>query len=430
MGGQAFASLRPPLPTPRMPPEIYDQVLKSAHALLHQHYSHVDSPIEAPGKSTYGDVDILLFGPLDASFDPAATHVLTVAENIAQLLGAKKWIRENTNLLNFAIPWPPQGNGDSDEKYIQLDIHICHSQKVFQWELFHKAHGDLWNILGSTIRRFGITVNNNGLFLRIPEIEAYDRKKSMVLLTDQPSEILEFLGLEEDDWWKPFKSREAMFEYAAGCRMFYVKEAKSDNELEGDVIVETGDTEGQEGGAEGKKKLKHNDRQRMEKRPIFKEWIDEFIPKCREEGRLGNTKVTREEIRDDAFEKFGVKENYETKKIDWVLIRHRDDLWREVIKGCVPEEVEPGLRAASIRTLKSVIMECEPFDGEVVLASQTDKAGFYDVEEVRKFVTNNWQRAGEIGWARQQARALETMKLKAAKKAEESNKKKVEVEEG
>jgi len=68
---------------------------------------------------------------------------------------------------------------------------------------------------------------------------------------------------------------------------------------------------------------------------------------------------------------------------------------------------------------------------ELVLASQTDEAGFYDVEEVRKFVTNNWQRAGEIGWARQQARALETMKLKAAKKAEESNKKrKVEVEEG
>jgi hypothetical protein len=35
---------------------------------------------------------------------------------------------------------------------------------------------------------------------------------------------------------------------------------------------------------------------------------------------------------------------------------------------------------------------------------------------VRAFVTANWKEAGEIGWARQQQRALEGMKAKAEKK--------------
>jgi hypothetical protein len=81
-----------------------------------------------------------------------------------------------------------------------------------------------------------------------------------------------------------------------------------------------------EGGEEGKKKLKHNDRQRMAKRPIFNEWITEFIPKLREEGDYSEAKVTREEIRDEAFEKFGVKEEYETRLKEWKLVRHKEGM--------------------------------------------------------------------------------------------------------
>lgn len=322
--------------------------------------------------------------------------------------------------MNFAIPWPREAGEDADgagrERFVQLDVHVCASERAMRWGVFHAAHGDLWNILGSTIRRFGLTVNDRGMFLRIPEIELYDRKKSMVFLTDEPSRIIEFLGLREESWWKPFGSREEMFKYAACCRMFWVKETTDDGEAEGDVVAEVRDFEGQEGGVEGKKKLKHNDRQRMSKRPIFKEWIDDYIPKCRREGNLGNDKITRDEIRDDAFEQFGIQEEYESRQKDWLLIRHKDDLWRDVIKGGVPADVEPQFRAASIKTLKLVIMEGEEFDGAVPDASRTNDEGFYDRKVVTRFVKENWKRAGEIGWARQQARALESMKMKSAKK--------------
>jgi hypothetical protein len=46
---------------------------------------------------------------------------------------------------------------------------------------------------------------------------------------------------------------------------------------------------------------------------------------------------------------------------------------------------------------------------------------------VKKFVTENWKRAGEIGWAKQQVRAMEIMKVKEAKKEEENKRRKLDV---
>ena len=277
--------------------------------------------------------------------------------------------------MNFAIPWP--GSSDSskrkEERFVQIDIKICPTLKILEWELFHSAHGDLWNILGSTVRKFGLTVNNMGMYLRIAEIEAKDRKKSMILLTDEPGRILKFLGLEEEPWWKEFGSREEMFEYAARCRMFWVKDLGEESEggSPTEKTFEITTLEGQEGGDEGKKKLKHNDRQRMKKRPIFREWMDEFIPKCRAEGRYAtsqNPPVTREQVRDEAFIEFGseIKTTYETRLREWKLETHTDNLWRVVLKGSVPEDIDPQFRAASIRTLKGVIMEGDTFEGKVI----------------------------------------------------------------
>ena len=437
MGGQAFASLDPPLYTPRMPLSIYDLVLKITHEALQKHYTHVASPIEAPGKISYGDVDILVFSPLDDSIDHAPTPSVQLAEHLAEVLGAKKWIREKGNpTVNLALPWPSppepsqqdEKEEDHKEKFVQVDIHICPTLKSFNWEFFHAAHGDLWNILGTTIRKFGLTVNDRGLYLRIPEIELLDRKKSMVFLTDEPDQVLEFLGLEEEKWWTPFAGRREMFEYAANCRMFWVKETVDDDvEAEGDVV---GEIDGQEGGEKGKKKLKHNDRQRMSKRPIFKEWIDEFIPRCRKEGRYRDAKVTRMQIRDEAFKKFGVKKEYEERLKDWRLVRHQDEVWREAIKGGVPEDADPPFRAAAIRTLRGVIMEDDLWDGVKPGAAAKNKDGFYDVEAVNRFVTENWTRAGTIGRERQQTKAKEGIKLKAEKRKREDAQGKVDVAAG
>jgi hypothetical protein len=130
---------------------------------------------------------------------------------------------------------------------------------------------------GSVIRVFGITVNNHGMYLRIPEIEATDRKRSMMFLTDNSDEILDFLGLDPHRWWSRFSSQEEMFEYAAGCRMFCVNAKKTDSEREGDTVTGRSMT-GQDNIESGMKSLKHNDRARLQKRPIFREWMTVFVP--------------------------------------------------------------------------------------------------------------------------------------------------------
>jgi hypothetical protein len=428
MGGQAFSSSNPQLPTPRMPPEVYAKVLAQTHAVLRKHYSHVESPAEAPGKETYGDVDTLVYGPLDPMWDVSEIGWAVVAENLARVLNAKKFTRQRGNpIVNFAIPWPQKDADDvkKEDKYVQLDVHTSLSLISFKWELFHTAHGDLWNILGSTIRPFGLTVNDQGMHLRIPEVELYDRKRSMVFLTADPSQVLRFLGLDEERWRRQFRSKEEMFEYATGCSMFWVAKEVDKSEFDGDAAGETEsavtqDIGGQEGGEKEKKKLKHNDRQRISKRPIFKAWIEEFIPRCRERGVFGNARASRDQIRQEAFTVFSVKEEYETRLKAWKLMKHQDDLWRVVIKGCVPmENVDHAFRAAAIRTLKATIMEGLEFDGMIPQAAAKDQDGFYDPEEVRQFVLENWQRAGRIGLARQEVRASEVMKAKKAKKEKE-----------
>lgn len=404
-----------------MPLEIYNQVLSSTLLLLRQHYTHAVSPISAPGKSDYGDVDFLVCSPLSASYNLSITPPATVASNLSVLLGAAASNIEVGNpTVNLAVPWPITGEeGDEETKFVQIDVHTCPSVKIFDWELFHSAHGDLWNILGSTIRPFGFTVNDRGIFLRIPEIEPHDRKKSLIFLTDEPSQVLDLLGLAEPTWWKQFSSQENMFEYAASCRFFWVKEKSSSEQgevLEGDLIVNC--TIGaQEGGETGKKKLKHNDRQRMSKRPIFAAWIEDFIPKCREEGRFGNNTISRDSIRQEIFTKYPVQQEYESKLKDFLLVQHKEVLWRDIIKGSVPVEgVDPAFRAAAIRQFKAVIMEQEMWDGRYLELAMPNEGGFWDLDAVKKFVRKNWKKAGDLNVIRTQQRAMESMRMKAEKK--------------
>jgi hypothetical protein len=60
-------------------------------------------------------------------------------------------------------------------------------------------------------------------------------------------------------------------------------------------------------------------------------------------------------------------------------------------------------------------MEGEEWKGEIPKAARTEN-GFYDLEEVRSFVQENWEEAGRVEMERQQKRAAEGMKAKAEKK--------------
>ena len=222
MGGKAFGKLL----TPRMPPHIYKDTRDDLLILLRKHFLLAASPTQGPEKTDFGDIDILVCGPIDSNMTLPETGSPNIFA-LAGILNAKDWKEMKGNpTMHFAIPWPqtPSTNLPSNElstteytehdqlkdyrpdsaielslgiqdRYIQVDVTMCETCKMFHWERFIQAHGDLLMILGQMIRKYGLTINNKGFHLRIEELESWNKEKSRVLMTANPEDVMRFLGV-------------------------------------------------------------------------------------------------------------------------------------------------------------------------------------------------------------------------------------------
>lgn len=412
MGGLAFSSGDNPLYTPRMPPNVYHHVLKQCHSKLKELFVIVATPIPGPDKPDYGDIDIFLAWERNSIFPSPAKNIsktLPFSKHdalraSAQLLNAERHFQDQPGIMIIAIPWPtniPQVIRDDEStdssatpRHIQVDLHFCDSLEHLQWMLFNHAHGDLWNIIGSIIRPYGLTVDETGLYVRIPEIESLDKKKARILLSTNPNEILSFLGLKYHDmqWEEPFSSVDELFEYASTCRLFWVRPEFDEKHMLTD------------GGVIEKSKLKANDRRRMKYRPVFRKWVDEFLPLCREAGLFAEQNATRDSVRVEAFEYFpGSQYTYETQLREWNLERQRQTLWRDVIKASNPKMPEGRTITLNERSwngqvasaFKKIIMQNNYTLGIRPPTSLRDKTGFYHEEKVKQFVVENWEQVSD-----------------------------------
>lgn len=303
MGGKAFSHGPNPLNTPRMPHVFYASLLDKYISLLSTFYITVASPIDVPEKESHGDIDLLVCNPIY----PLTTEILSKALN-AQAISTTS----GSATASFAVPYP-----DSPENYIQLDIHEC-PPSTFRWELFTNSHGDLWNILGTSVRPFGLTANNVGFYLRIEEIEKLDRKRSMVFLTSDPDSVLEYLGLDVDRYWKPFETVDELCQYATSMRFFRRKAYVRDT-------------------------LKANDRKRMGQRPLYRRFVDEWLHELPELAEPGmNSSVTRQSVLNEVLEKYGMRKQYEEMLQTWREERaelHSKQEGRELRRADAKEEI-------------------------------------------------------------------------------------------
>ncbi|KAI4594671.1 hypothetical protein KJ359_007763 [Pestalotiopsis sp. 9143b] len=436
MGGLAFSKGPDPLYTPRMPRDVYEYVRDHCHALLRELFVVVATPIDGPGKSDFGDIDIFVavkredyFGASAASNFPGAADKWPFGA-IEALLGAERRYQERDSIAMLAIPWPtrlPGGVQDVADtpndkpRFIQVDIHICPTLENLEWFLFKHAHGDLWNLLGSIIRPYGLTVDEVGLYLRIPEIEKLDKKKAKVLLTTDPCEVLRFLGLRFDGprWEEAFDSTEQVFQYAATSRLFWVKPIPASAGCrDGDA---DGDGDRDVGGDYRKKSLKSNDRKRMEQRPLFRKWIEEFLPKCRDEGRFAERRTNREELTEEAIAKFGVGDTYKKRLTDFTKQRQKDCLWKEVIKPAIPQGLDQHFRSCAASAMKKIIMEDDASFEIQPTGTLKDAGGLYLEEDVRQFVEANWEEVGRVAVEKNHARYMASLEAKGKKRTDDGH---------
>ncbi|KAI1073965.1 hypothetical protein F5B20DRAFT_475552 [Whalleya microplaca] len=442
MGGLAFSSGENPLYTPRMPTAVYDQVRDECHAKLRELFVVVATPIPGPAKEDHGDIDIFMTWERRVLF-PSSSQQQDLPQDpldaAAQLLNAQRTKKEQAAVWALAIPWPenmlpPSEEGtNAKQPFIQVDVHLSPSLEDLQWMLFKHAHGDLWNLLGSTIRPFGLTVDGVGLYVRIPEIEAHHRKQARVLLTTDAHEVLNFLGLSaaEGRWEEPFRSTQEVFEYATTCRLFWVR-PESDSEVDGvggDVGGEEGGAAGAMGGTFEPQTLKSNDRRRMKYRPLYRAWVDEFLPSCRASGRFATSldSPTRDSVREEALTRFsGARVEYKTRLLEWRKLRQKEMLWKDVIKEALPETLEPWWRSCCAAALKKIIMQDDKSFGFTPSEPLRDADGMYVESRVRSFVERSWKQIGDEAWKQNHDRfeARKTAKESKSMRSVSDNEKK------
>jgi hypothetical protein len=274
MGGNAFTDLL----TPRLPHELYELIRAQCHQALQPFYEDVITPAEAPSKVDHGDIDFLVAQPKQDK-----NGRIAAGSTVAAALGASKFKHTpNSKTTQFAVPLPKAhmvaGSEDTDGLYAQVDVHVVPDPAFLAWELFLVSYGDLVQILGILNRPIGLTANDRGLYLRIPEIEPGNRKKAMIFLTDSPSEMMSFLHLDEDVYNTGFATNEDIFRWCLQGVLYSEPKAKEETS---------------------------NDRQRLKKRGMFISCIREFVPEHAAEIFPPSRRVwTREEVLKEALRTF------------------------------------------------------------------------------------------------------------------------------
>ncbi|KAL8637420.1 MAG: hypothetical protein Q9228_005308 [Teloschistes exilis] len=261
-----------------MPPAVYRAVREQCLEQVASFFQRAACPIEAPEKTNFGDIDLIVSEPKIMPLP---------VDSLARALNAERTIQSQPTYC-FAVPYPGrEGN------YVQVDVHVCES-KFFDWEIFHQSHGDLWNLLGSSIRPFGLTANNTGLHVRIPEIENFNRKKSLIFLTAESHTVLDFLHLDRAILSRSFDAVESMFEFAWSNRFFRPK-------------------------AYIRPDLKANDRKRLAQRELYRRFVDDYVPSrnVRAQQIDDVVELTRQEVLDEALETFNKRSEYRARLQAW-----------------------------------------------------------------------------------------------------------------
>jgi hypothetical protein len=347
MGGSAFS---PALHTPRMPPQVYRHVRDDVHRKLRTLFKHVSTPIEAAAKVDYGDVDVLVYEEMPWTEEWRGSET-GIAEALASFLEAKVYKRDKgSDEIHFALPWPEnimdelssserdlsqslkksslETTTDSSPlqpRFIQLDLHICPSLRVYAWQTFRCAHGDFWTIVGSVVRRYGLSFRNSGFYIRISDVEKVNKRLSLVKLSAEPREVLNFLFNKgaEQRFWKTdaFSSMEEMCDFIRlQCRFYYpLKEKEEVEEIAEDAEAP----------------VRKKDRTSIVKRGVFRYWLEDYVPGHSPGDREKDLKgeyagMKREEVAEMVKEKFNVKKEYEENQKVGLRQMDVEGLWSDI----------------------------------------------------------------------------------------------------
>ena len=168
--------------------------------LLQLYFRTVAIPPEAPGKLTYGDLDIMVSKPLDLRPHDA---ILQLCSNA---LGSKcKAFIYNVPTSNIAVT--------IDGVIVQVDVHVVEHDDVWEVDYWMHSWGDMGMIVSSVIKAWGFRLSaSRGLWVDVPDHGSFILSLSM-------ERIATFLGLDWEGYLRGFETTEDLFEWMEGIKV-------------------------------------------------------------------------------------------------------------------------------------------------------------------------------------------------------------------
>ncbi len=313
MGGQAFTKVQttPPIIVPRMSPDLYQRMVELLRPKLEASFSRVSIPREAPGKPDYGDVDFIVQG-----IGPGDT--CAIWQRVATTLGAQVHVQSG-NTVSFAVQHP-----DRADAHVQVDVELAPGDgtpdgpALFAWTTFMKGDADLVQILGICHRSLGLTCNDQGLHLRVEEVEPHDKRKSLLFLTRDPGAMLEFYGLDAAKHAAGFRDEVDLFHWVTRGRFFSWALLGSRTE-------------------------KAKDRARIRKRAMYRRFVEEYRPPAQESAAGPGQVWSRKQVLEEALAFFGKHAQH----LD--LLKENNTRTAEKRRGSASASFSPQWRAARPR---------------------------------------------------------------------------------
>jgi hypothetical protein len=378
MGGQAFNVGSQIIRVPRMTPGMYQMIAEATRTKLETLFNHVTIPREAPGKLDHGDIDFLVEGI--RSFNG-----LNVWDTIKSLLGAELHASRGGS-HSFGVSHP-----DIHDAYIQIDVELSpgngtpDSTELFEWTRWMKGDSDILQIIGVCHRPLGLLCNDRGLHVRIEEIEPYDKKKALLFLTRDPNKAMELYGLDTSKYWEGFQDEADLFAWVSRGRFFAWE-------------IFEGRTE------------KSNDRTRQNKRPMYRRFVEEYMPA--HPGLGGDKQWSRKEVLNEALDMFGKREQYQRMLAEHDARETEEALWTQ-IRQLLPESNTLGVALKGLRrwvdfTDGKPYITAQPLDNSLMWTAVVPTESTTDV---LNWVAENWQ----------EVKLLEKRRAKEAREMGKSN---------
>lgn len=155
MGGKAFQQLGLSLSAfPRLAPAVYLALKARFQPSLSPLFSLVSIPAEAPEKRDHGDIDFIVAGPSEGVGHAQVAHALGAVHRL-----------EFEVTSHYAVPLNEEwcvGVGE-EERYVQVDVHVCQDKDEWERVLFFHGYGDLGMMMAALVRPHGMSLGTKGL---------------------------------------------------------------------------------------------------------------------------------------------------------------------------------------------------------------------------------------------------------------------------